>query len=54
LASKHLVFHLYDKSPIIEHQFITCGLFDFVYCVYTLLWGHFSTTAGWSRSMGRV
>lgn len=54
LASEYLVFYLYNKSPILEHQFTIYGLFDFVYCVYTLLWDEVSTTAGWSRSRGIV
>ena len=52
LASEYLVLHLYNKSPVIEHQFTVCGLFDFAYfvCACALLWGHVSTTAGGSQS----
>ena len=37
-----------------EHQFTVYGLFDFVYCVCVLLWGHVSTTAGGSWNTGMV
>ena len=33
LAFEYLVLHLYNKSPVIEHQFTVCGLFDFAYFV---------------------
>jgi len=37
LGNEYLVFYLYNKSAIIEHHFTVGGLFDFVYCVCTLL-----------------
>jgi hypothetical protein len=48
------VFYLHNISFVVEHQFTSGGLFYFVYCACALLWGHASTVAGGSRSMGIV
>ena len=45
-----MLFYLHNESPIIEHQFTSGGLFDFVYCACALLWGHGSRADGGSRS----
>jgi hypothetical protein len=49
LEYEYLLFHLHNKSSVIEHQFTSGGLFDFVYCTCTLLWDHASTVAGGSQ-----
>jgi len=54
LECEYLLFYLHNKSSVIEHQFTSGGLFDFVYCAYNLLLGHASTVAGGTRSMGVV
>jgi hypothetical protein len=54
LVSEYKLFYLHNKSSVIEHQFTSGGLFDFVYCAYNLLLGHDSIVAGGNRSMGVV
>jgi len=54
LACDSLLFYLHSESSIIEHQFTSGGLFDFVYCACALFWGHTSRVTGGSRSAGTV
>jgi len=40
MVSEYLVLHLYHKSPVTEHQFTVCGLFDFAYFVCVCACAH--------------
>ena len=48
MASEFMVLHLYNKSPVTEHQFTVCGLFDFAYfvCVCVCLCAHVHLAVG--------
>lgn len=54
LACEYLLFYLHNESSVIEHQFTSGGVFDFVYCACALLWGHASRAAGVRLTAGIV